>query len=211
MQETRKKKGEEIPPITAKKAWNHFRTITRHKVIVAKECFSVGLYRQGLLHDMSKYSPTEFLVGARYFQGDRSPNNREREVTGLSTAWLHHKGRNLHHYEYWLDYTTRMEGGINGSGILPCRMPGRYVIEMFLDRVAASKVYRGEAYTDEDPWKYYIAGNTRRFLHPDTADLLEKLLLMLRDEGEEKTFAYIRAHLYQKPLLPGRKDRVRMR
>lgn len=205
------KKREAIPPITAKNAWNHFRTITKHKAIVAKECFSVGLYRQGLLHDMSKYSPTEFLVGARYFQGDRSPNNREREVTGLSTAWLHHKGRNLHHYEYWLDYTTRTDGGINGSGIIPCRMPGRYVVEMFLDRVAASKVYRGKDYTDADPWKYYATGNTRRFLYPDTADLLEKLLLMLRDEGEEKTFAYIRSHLYQKTLLPKKKGRDRKR
>jgi hypothetical protein len=81
-------------------------------------------------------------------------------------------------------------------------MPGRYVVEMFLDRVAASKVYRGAAYTDADPWKYYATGNTRRFLYPETADLLEKLLLMLRDEGEEKTYAYIRAHLYQKSLFP---------
>ncbi|MGN1024681.1 MAG: DUF5662 family protein [Lachnospiraceae bacterium] len=191
-----------IPPITAKKAWSHFRTITKHKVYVARECFSVGLYRQGLLHDLSKYSPTEFLVGARYYQGTQSPNNKEREVTGVSTAWLHHKGRNLHHYEYWLDYSTRTDGGINGSGIIPCKMPGRYVVEMFLDRVAASKVYRGAAYTDADPWKYYTTGNTRRFLYPETADLLEKLLLMLRDEGEEKTYAYIRAHLYQKPLFP---------
>lgn len=191
-----------IPPITAKKAWSHFRTITKHKVYVARECFSVGLYQQGLLHDLSKYSPTEFLVGARYYQGTQSPNNKEREVTGVSTAWLHHKGRNLHHYEYWLDYSTRTDGGINGSGIIPCKMPGRYVVEMFLDRVAASKVYRGAAYTDADPWKYYATGNTRRFLYPETADLLEKLLLMLRDEGEEKTYAYIRAHLYQKSLFP---------
>lgn len=194
----------EIPPITARKALCHFRTITRHKVIVAKECFSVGLYRQGLMHDLSKYSPTEFLVGARYYQGDRSPNNREREVTGLSTAWLHHKGRNKHHYEYWLDYSTRAQDGIGGTGILPCRMPGRYVVEMFMDRVAASKVYRGEKYQDSDPWNYYNQGDTRRFLHPDSAALLEKLLLMLRDEGEEATFAYIRGHLYKKPLCPGK-------
>ena len=81
------------------KAWQHFCTITNHKILVMKNCFRVGLYRQGLLHDMSKYMPSEFLVGCRYYQGTRSPNNAEREKTGCSTAWLHHKGRNKHHYE----------------------------------------------------------------------------------------------------------------
>lgn len=81
----------------------HFKTITYHKYLVMKGCFAVGLYRQGLLHDMSKYSPTEFLVGAIYYQGDRSPNNAEREYRGYSSSWLHHKGRNKHHYEYWVE------------------------------------------------------------------------------------------------------------
>ena len=89
------------------RAWKHFKTITRHKYLVMKGCFAVGLYRQGLTHDLSKYEPSEFLIGARYFQGDRSPNNAEREEKGYSSAWLHHKGRNRHHYEYWIDYSTR--------------------------------------------------------------------------------------------------------
>ena len=74
--------------------WLHFKTITKHKLMVMGYCFRIGLYKQGLLHDLSKYSPAEFLVGCRYYQGDRSPNNAEREATGVSTAWLHHKGRN---------------------------------------------------------------------------------------------------------------------
>ena len=86
------------------KAWSHFKTITHHKILVAKGCFRIGLYRQGLLHDLSKYSPTEFRVGAKYYQGTRSPNNAEREEIGYSTAWMHHKGRHKHHYEYWKDY-----------------------------------------------------------------------------------------------------------
>ena len=53
------------------KALQHFNTITKHKILVMKECFRVGLYRQGLLHDLSKYSPSEFLVGCRYYQGTR--------------------------------------------------------------------------------------------------------------------------------------------
>ena len=74
------------------KAWEHFKTITHHKLLVMDGCFRVGLFKQGLLHDLSKYTPTEFLVGAKYYQGDRSPNNAEREDIGYSSAWLHHKG-----------------------------------------------------------------------------------------------------------------------
>lgn len=60
--------------------WKHFKTITKHKLLVMHYCFRAGLYRQGLLHDLSKYSPVEFLVGCKYYQGDRSPNNAEREI-----------------------------------------------------------------------------------------------------------------------------------
>ena len=76
------------------KIWKHFKTITYHRYLVMKGCFKVGLYYQGLTHDLSKYSPTEFWVGAKYYQGNRSPNNAEREDIGYSSAWLHHKGRN---------------------------------------------------------------------------------------------------------------------
>ena len=107
-------------------ALTHFKTITYHKYLVMKGCFAVGLYKQGLLHDMSKYSPTEFLVGAIYYQGDRSPNNAEREHRGYSSSWLHHKGRNKHHYEYWVDYACqdaqKVCGG-NGHG-QDCRQQG---------------------------------------------------------------------------------------
>ena len=128
------------------KALAHFHTITKHKILVMKECFRVGLYRQGLLHDLSKYSPTEFRVGCKYYQGTRSPNNAEREDKGYSSAWLHHKGRNKHHYEYWIDYS------LDGKHVLAgMKMPVRYVVEMFLDRIAASKVYKGDKYKDSDP------------------------------------------------------------
>ena len=84
-------------------AYHHFMTISRHKLEVGKNCFRCGLYRQGILHDLSKYGPTEFLVGVKYYQGDRSPNEAEREDKGVTTSWLHHKGRNKHHLEYWVD------------------------------------------------------------------------------------------------------------
>ena len=162
---------------------------------MAHGCFAVGLYAQGILHDLSKFAPEEFAAGMRYFQGNRSPNNAQREEIGYSEAWLHHKGRNKHHYEYWLDYRTRPDPGM--PPIVPAKMPGRYVIEMFMDRVAASKVYRKELYKDSDPLDYYRQGNTRQFLHPETADLLEQLLQMLNDRGEAYTYSYIREHLYR--------------
>lgn len=171
------------------KAWQHLRTINHHKYLVMKHCFKVGLYRQGLLHDLSKYSPTEFWVGCRYYQGNRSPNNAEREATGYSKAWLHHKGRNKHHYEYWIDYSVNLEEGIVGQ-----KMPTRYVIEMFMDRIAASKTYQGDQYRDSHPLEYYEQGAAKlgNMIHPETAALLHKLLKMLAEEGEEKTFSYIR-------------------
>jgi hypothetical protein len=181
------------PAITREGFMNHLRTVVRHKELVMIGCFRVGLYRQGLLHDLSKFAPTEFLVGARYFQGHRSPNNAEREDIGYSSSWLHHKGRNRHHFEYWVDYNLRGKDG--ESPLVPVKMPGRFVVEMLMDRIAASKVYLGDAYTDKSPLGYFDGGRARKFMHPETAALLEKLLRMLAEKGEDYTFSYIRGKL----------------
>jgi len=176
------------------KAWKHFKTITYHKYLVMKGCFAVGLYKQGILHDMSKYSFTEFSVGAKYFQGTRSPNNAEREALGYSAAWLHHKGRNKHHYEYWVDYSSTAPS----KGFVPVPMPDKYIVEMFMDRIAASKVYNKGHYKDTDSLNYYI--NSKEFapIHEDTKKILEYLLEMLSEKGEKETFAFIRKHMHGK-------------
>ena len=168
------------------KPWQHFKTITRHRLLVMVNCFRIGLIRQGLTHDLSKYSPTEFWTGAKYYQGIRSPNAAEREKKGYSAAWLHHKGRNKHHFEYWSDYNP-VERRVG-----PVKMPLRYVIEMVCDRMAASKIYLGEQYTDASALEYFVHGKSHRVIHPETSDLCERLLTMLANEGEEKTFAYMR-------------------
>jgi len=166
----------------------HFQTITYHRQLVMKYCFRVGLYWQGLTHDLSKYSPTEFLVGAKYYQGDRSPNNAEKEAKGYSSSWLHHKGRNKHHFEYWMDYTMP---GTSDKLLEGVRMPVRYVVEMFMDRIAACKVYQKDAYTDASPLAYHERSRrVKEIMHPETIALIEKLMKMLAEEGEEKTFAY---------------------
>ncbi|MDE6014565.1 MAG: catalase, partial [Acetatifactor sp.] len=144
-------------------AWNHFKTISYHKYLVAMGCFRVGLYKQGILHDLSKYSPTEFRVGMRYYQGTRSPNDAERELLGYSSAWLHHKGRNRHHFEYWVDYSGKKPGETR-----PVPMPGRYIAEMIMDRIAACKIYKGKDYTDSAPYEYYLKGKNNRMMHQDT-------------------------------------------
>ena len=58
----------------------------------------------------------------------------------MSKSWMHHKGRNKHHFEYWIDY------GINCDTIIKgVPMPRRYVAEMIMDRISASRVYLGDA------------------------------------------------------------------
>ena len=164
----------------------HFLTITRHRHMVIYHCFKAGILWQGLRHDLSKYSPKEFFAGVRYFQGNRSPNEGERAANGYSLAWIHHKGRNPHHFEYWTDYNQ------GTHTMAPVKMPLRYVIEMFCDRVAASKIYGKKNYTDSSPLEYFLKVKKYRVIHPETSELLEKLLRMLSEEGESETFSYIR-------------------
>lgn len=169
------------------KAWKHFKTITKHKIKVGQLCFRIGLYKQGLLHDMSKYSPCEFLTGAKYYQGTRSPNSAERDEKGYSLAWLHHKGRNKHHWEFWVDFTRK--------GLVPAKMPKEYVLEMFCDRVAASMIYQGKNYQDGHPLQYYENGKHSYVMHPQTRSLLEHLLNYLNEHGLNKTIEYIKKEI----------------
>lgn len=178
------------------KAWQHFKTITHHRWLVRQGCFRVGLYWRGLVHDLSKYSPTEFRSGAKYYQGTRSPNSAERDDRGYSLAWMHHKGRNKHHYEYWTDISK--ETGQYES--VP--MPRVYLVEMVMDRRAACMTYQGDAYTDASAWEYFARSRERRLMHPQLERELAYLLQMLRDQGEEATFRYIREVVLKNKPFP---------
>jgi len=177
-------------------AWKHFCTITHHRWLVRQGCFKVGLYWRGLVHDLSKYAPTEFLVGAKYYQGTRSPNAAEREEKGYSEAWMHHKGRNRHHYEYWTDMSpvTRTYEAVP--------MPRKYLAEMVMDRRAACKVYEGKNYTPGSALRYFEKSRERTLMHPQTRQELSYLLTMLRDEGEKFTFLYIKKSLLKGKPFP---------
>ena len=178
------------------KAWRHLKTITHHKLLVMQGCFRVGLVRQGLLHDLSKYGPSEFLTGVRYYQGTRSPNAAEREDKGYSEAWMHHKGRNKHHYEYWSDLSleTRKYESVP--------MPRKYLVEMVMDRRAACMTYEREKYTPGSALRYYLGSKERVLMHPQTQMELEYILTMLRDQGEEVTFRYLREHVLKGKPFP---------
>lgn len=178
----------------------HLHTVNSHRRLVRKYCFKLGLYRQGMMHDLSKYSPSEFIPGVKYYQdGHRSPNNAQREDEGVSKAWLHHKGKNKHHFEYWIDYDV--DG--NSTILAGMKMPVKYVAEMFCDRVAASRIYNKDKYKDSDPLDYYIKGLGHYIMHPETDELLHNLLKMLADKGEEYTFAYIKANVLKKKKTGG--------
>ena len=170
----------------------HFKTITKHRHAVIRHCFKCGIGWQGLFHDLSKYSMTEFWQGVRYFNGTHSPTEDERSAEGYSRAWMHHKGRNRHHWEYWVDYSAEAKAYVS----MP--MPRRYLAEMLCDRIAASKIYKGSAYTDDAPLMYLQHGKLRDHMHPQTQALLERFLMQLRDEGEDAMFASLRAWLKEK-------------
>lgn len=170
----------------------HLKTINAHRRLVRRYCLRLGLVWQGLTHDLSKYSPVEFLVGAKYYQGDRSPNDQEKKETGVSLAWLHHKGRNKHHFEYWIDWELLPDGRVIYTGY---PMPINYIAEMFCDRMAACKIYLGDKYTDASPYEYLQKGLPDPMFHPDTLAELQKMMLVLKDQGEDAAFQYIRKRL----------------
>jgi len=179
--------------------WKHFKTITKHKLLVMQGCFKVGLYRQGFTHDLSKYSPTEFFNGVRYFQGYRSPISAEREDKGYSEAWMHHKGRNKHHYEYWTDMNLETRQYESRP------MPRKYLVEMVMDRRAAGMTYHKKAYTDAHPLEYQLASKDRVLMNEQTRRELEYILTMLRDEGEKETFRYLKNEVLKNRPFPWEK------
>lgn len=169
-----------------KNFFGHLYTITHHRHLVIRHAFRCGIGFQALGHDLSKYGPTEFFPGVKYYTGSKSPTLYERIEEGMSKAWMHHKGRNKHHYEYWTDYD------LTDEAYKPVLMPIKYLKEMFCDRVAASKTYMKKEYTDAHPYNYFVSKRTVERMNEETAKVLESWLLMLKGKGEKETFKYIK-------------------
>ena len=164
----------------------HFITITKHRHLVMKLCFKMGLYKQGLLHDLSKYSYTEFSNSAKYYVGTYSPTISERKEKGYSDIWMHHKGRNKHHYEYWFDFSNVEKKYV------PIKIPIQYVKEMICDRIAASKVYLKDKYTKSSALEYFNRTYDRHEMHPETSALLKSWLELVSEKGENDAIKIIK-------------------
>jgi len=166
------------PKLELKNMWGHFLTINKHKWEVAKACFKAGLYRQGITHDLSKFSPSEFFTSARYYkQGVSSPVFEERDAhDGASYVEQHHHGHNPHHWEYWIH--------VNFKG-KPIKIPPKYVREMVCDFIGAGKVYRKKDWTRSLPLEYTQDALARknRLYHYATEELLLRLLTDFKDIG----------------------------
>lgn len=130
------------------KAFLHTKKVLTHKFYVAGAMIDMGIPLRGLMHDMSKFSPTEFFESVKYYQGNRSPIDAAKEENGVSKAWLHHKGRNPSHYEYWVDY---LDDG--GRGQI---MPFKYAVEMIGDYIGAGKAYNKKDWTYNTPLDYWM-------------------------------------------------------
>ena len=161
--------------IKIKNVFKHLKLITKHKWIVFKLCCKAGIPWRGICHDLSKYSPTEFFEGIKYYQGNRSPITAAKEEKGYSEAWLHHKGRNKHHSEYWMDLSAKEKTPI---------MPYKYTAEMLCDKLAAGIVYQGEKWNKEYPIKYWNEHEKEKLmLNSKMKDLITDFFKQVSEKG----------------------------
>lgn len=160
--------------MTVKKLFGHLFLVLRHKNRVFINCTKCGIPWRGLVHDLSKFTPTEFFESVRYFQGTRSPIGVCRRENGLSLAWLHHKGRNKHHIEYWLD---------DECSVTPL-MPYKYAVECVCDKLAATRVYAGKDYNSELPLAHWYKHGNKVKGNPKTMEFIEAVFIDVRDRGE---------------------------
>lgn len=155
----------------------HFCLITKHKWVVFKLCLKVGEPWRGLVHDLSKYSPTEFWEGVKYFNGGHSPITDCKRNEGYSKAWLHHKGRNKHHTDYWVD--------LNAPDKTPI-IPYEYVAEMICDKLAAGLIYQGKNWTQDYELKYWINERDKTLVNDQVEKVITELFTRVSKEGINK-------------------------
>ncbi len=156
----------------------HFKLITHHKWLVFKLCCKVGEPWRGLTHDLSKYSPTEFWEGAKYFVGTHSPITEAKQDKGYSEAWLHHKGRNKHHSEYWYDHSAPDSTPV---------IPYKYAAEMICDKLAAGMAYKGKEFTNEYELEYWMKEKDRINVNRKTEKFVTEVLTQVAKNGINKT------------------------
>lgn len=163
--------------ITPKKIWIHLSTIMKHKFWVFYFCNMCGFPWKGLVHDMSKFSYTEFWTNVKYVIPGKSPIDVQKEEIGFSIAWQHHKGHNPHHYEFWMDKFD--------DGCYVTKMPFKYAVEMLCDNLAAGKAYQGKNFSYESELKWWENQKKIRNMHPDNRDFLDVMFHKLYDYEQD--------------------------
>ena len=161
--------------------WKHFKKICIHKFYVAKFCFQAGLYYQGIMHDMSKFSPTEFIESVKYYQGYKSPIDACKKINGYSKAWLHHKGRNPHHYQYWCDNFDDYRK--KGLTLIP--MPYEYAVEMLCDYLGAAHAYNGNKFTFGGEYEWWKKKKNAA-MHENTKRFIDECLFIMMEENSSR-------------------------
>lgn len=157
----------------------HFNLITHHKWVVFKLCCKVGQPWRGLVHDLSKYSPTEFWESANYYVGTHSPITEAKKDKGYSEAWLHHRGRNKHHTQYWVDHDAP-----NATPIIPYK----YAAEMICDKLAAGIIYEGKNWTKEMELSYWEEREKDILeMNPKIRDFITAVFEKVAQQGIDKT------------------------
>lgn len=141
------------------KHWLYLSYVLRHKWFVMLACFRRGLIWQGIFHDLSKFTPGEWIPYANFFYGPRSKTRTqtEGERVAFDTAWLRHQHRNPHHWQHWV---LREDNG--GTKTLP--MPLRYIKEMLADWEGAGRAITGKV----EYVSWYMKNRSNILLHPDT-------------------------------------------
>ena len=155
--------------------FKHLKKVLIHKIYVAHYCFMCRLYLQGLLHDMSKFSFTEFFESVKYYQGNISPIDACKKDKGYSLAWFHHRGRNKHHWEYWVDDFQ--------DGMVPKKMPFKYALEMVCDYLGAGKAYSGKKFTIQQEWAWWQTKRGLAVMHPDTFAFADFMFNEMNEKG----------------------------
>ena len=149
-----------------KNCFGHLKTILIHKYWVFYYGCKLGIPIRAFFHDFSKFHPIEFFESVKYYQGGKSsPINAAKADKGYSLAWQHHKGRNPHHYEYWTDrYDT---------GVVPIKMPFKYVVEMIADYLGAARAYMGKDFTLKKELEWWSNKlNNSMMMHEETKNFL---------------------------------------
>lgn len=160
-----------------KNYYNHFKKICQHKFYVFIYCYKAGIPIQGILHDLSKFSPVEFLESSKYYTGDKSPIDNCKKVNGYSMAWFHHRGRNKHHWEYWVDNFEQ--------GMTPTKMPYKYAVEMLCDFLGAGKAYMGKDFTYEKEKDWWEEKKKKAVMEKTTMLFIDVMMNCLCKYGEK--------------------------